>query len=129
MKFMNAIPVDRVNPRDDFKTIIEEGKKRIAAGYSVIIFPQSKRDPEFKPDEFNSIGVKLAKATKAPIIPMALKTDFSQNGKKIKDLGWLDTSKELHIEFGEQMELTGNGKAERLKIIEFIQDRLKAWNH
>ena len=87
MRELDCIAVDRVNPRDDFKVVMEEGRKRLEAGKSVLIFPQHTRSEVFKPAEFNSIGVKLAKHASCPIIPLALRTDFIGNGKLIKDLG------------------------------------------
>ncbi len=128
MRALHAIPVDRVNPRDDFKTVMEEGKKRLEAGKSVIVFPQATRSATFTPSEFNTIGVKLAKQAGAPIIPMALRTDFIANGRFIKDLGPICRERPVWFEFGEPiMKVSGNGRAENAAIIDFIKDRVAKW--
>ena len=75
MRSRNPIAVTRSNPRQDLKTIINEGKDRLQKGISVIIFPQTTRGTEFEPKQFNSIGVKLALRAGAPVLPLALKTD------------------------------------------------------
>jgi 1-acyl-sn-glycerol-3-phosphate acyltransferase len=128
MRAMGNIGVARSNPREDLKKVISEGKKRLEAGKSIILYPQSTRSAEFNPKRFNSIGVKLAKEAKVSIIPFALKTDFLANGKWAKDLGPIQRNKKVYFEFGEPIKVRGHGKEEHQKIIEFIQDRLKKWN-
>jgi 1-acyl-sn-glycerol-3-phosphate acyltransferase len=128
MRALNAIPVDRVNPREDFKAVMEGGLKRLSAGQSVIVFPQSTRSSTFDPAEFNSIGVKLAKHAGVPIIPLDLRTDFLENGRKFRDLGPIRRENPVWFEFGEpMMKVAGSGKAEQEAIVEFIKDRLKSW--
>jgi len=128
MRAFESIPVDRVNPREDFKTVMEEGKKRLDRGQSVLIFPQATRDTAFSPAHFNTIGVKLAKLAGVPIIPLALRTDFTSNGRFIKDLGPVHRERPVWFEFGEPiMKVSGNGKAEHAAIIDFIKDRVLKW--
>jgi 1-acyl-sn-glycerol-3-phosphate acyltransferase len=93
----------------------------------MIVFPQSTRTAQFQPEEFNSIGVKLAKKAEVPIIPVAIKTDFWGNGKIIKDFGKINRDKDVYIEFGEPLQVEGSGKETHTKIIEFIQKKLKEW--
>ncbi|MFA6998678.1 MAG: lysophospholipid acyltransferase family protein [Victivallaceae bacterium] len=128
LRTQNAIAVDRVNPREDFKTILAEGKKRLQNGCSVLVFPQSTRCFELIPEEFNTIGVKLARNAGVKIIPMALKTDFLGHGKIIKDFGPLDKRKDIYFEFGAPITVEGNGRDAHRQVIEFIRSRLEAWN-
>jgi len=128
MRALNAIPVGRANPRDDFRAVMDIGKERLDCGKSVIVFPQSTRSGTFDPDGFNTIGVKLAKHAGAPIIPMALRTDFIENGKYLKDLGPIRRERPIWFEFGEPiMKVSGNGKAEQEAIVAFIKDRVSKW--
>ncbi len=121
---LNAIPISRVNPKEDLKTILNTGTELLNNGISVIIFPQSTRAVDFKPEEFSSIGIKLAKKANVPVIPLALKTDFIQNGKYLRDLGPLDRSKKIYFKFGAPIKITGNGKEQHQLVIDFIQDLL-----
>ncbi|MEA4861713.1 MAG: lysophospholipid acyltransferase family protein [Victivallaceae bacterium] len=127
MRSHKAIPVGRTNPKEDFKQVMAGGKATLDAGCSVILFPQHTRNTEFKPDEFNTIGVKLAKHADAFVVPMALKTDFVQTGKWLRDLGPIDRSKDVWFEFGAPFKVEGNGKEEHRRIVEFIETRLAAW--
>jgi 1-acyl-sn-glycerol-3-phosphate acyltransferase len=71
--------------------------------------------------------VKLAKKAGVEVVPIALKTDFWGNGKLIKELGRMDHHKHIHIKFGEPFRITGNGREENQKIIDFIKSSLKEW--
>ena len=128
MRYLGCIPVDRANPRDDFRTVMEEGKKRAAEGKTIVIFPQATRSEVFDPAQFNTIGVKLARHAGVPVIPMALRTDFLANGRIIKDLGPIRRRNPVYFEFGEPiMEISPSGKAEHARVVEFIRDRVTAW--
>lgn len=124
----NPIVVERKDPREDFKTVMDEGQERLKQGTSVVVFPQSTRMPEFHPEKFNTIGIKLARKADVPVIPFALKTDFWGNGTFWKEAGPLNRKLPMHIEFAEPMKIKGTGKEEHAEIIEFIQDKLKEWN-
>lgn len=127
MKSRNPIVVGRSDPRKDLEAVMNGGMDLLKNGISIVIFPQSTRSVEFKPEEFNSLGVKLARKADVDVVPIALKTDFWGNGKWIKELGPLDHNKHIHIKFGEPMHVTGNGKEENQKIIDFIKSSLEEW--
>jgi 1-acyl-sn-glycerol-3-phosphate acyltransferase len=128
MRSRNPVVVGRTDPRKDFEAVMNDGVELLKNGISIVIFPQSTRSVEFKPEEFNSLGVKLARKANVNIVPIALKTDFWGNGKLIKELGQIDHRKHIHIKFGEPMLVSGNGKEENQRIIDFIQSSLKEWN-
>ena len=121
------IVVGRTNPREDLSAVLEGGSERLKAGRSLIIFPQSTRTPIFDPAHFNTIGVKLARRTGAPIIPVALKTDAWGNGKTLKDFGPIAPHKTIHFEFGAPLQVSGTGKEEHQHISDFIMKRLGDW--
>ena len=127
LKSMNAIPVSRTNPREDLKTVLTEGKKKLESGCSMIVFPQSTRSAEFDPEQFNSIGIKLAKSTGVPVIPLALKTDFLSLGKICRDLGPVHPEKSVRFEFGEPMMIEGNGQAQQQRVVDFISGCFQRW--
>lgn len=127
MRSRNPVVVGRTDPRKDFEAVMNGGAELLSNGSSIIIFPQSTRSLEFKPEEFNSLGVKLAKKAGVQVVPVAIKTDFWGNGKLIKELGPLDCTKHIHFKFGEPFSITGNGKEENQRIIEFIKSSLEDW--
>jgi 1-acyl-sn-glycerol-3-phosphate acyltransferase len=127
MRSRNPIVVGRTDPRKDLEAVMNGGVDLLSKGVSIIIFPQSTRSLNFRPEDFNSLGVKLAKKAGVEVVPIALKTDFWGNGKLIKELGPIDSNKPIHIKFGEPFSITGNGKGENQLIIDFIQNSLKEW--
>jgi 1-acyl-sn-glycerol-3-phosphate acyltransferase len=127
MRSRDPIVVGRTDPRKDLEAVLEGGMELLSKGVSIIIFPQSTRSIEFKPEDFNSLGVKLAKKAGVKVVPIAVKTDFWGQGKIVKELGPLDCKKPIFIRFGEPFEATGSGKEENQKIIDFIQSSLNEW--
>jgi len=128
MRARNPIAVDRKDPIGDFKTVMFEGADRLSKGISVVTFPQSQRMVKFDETKFNTLGIKLAKKAKVPVIPVAIKTDFWTNGKIFKDISRLDRSKPIHIKFGEPIFIEGPGKKEHQQVIDFIKENLNNWS-
>lgn len=127
MRARNPITVGRQNARDDLKAVLEGGAARLAAGLSVIIFPQTTRSLVFDPAAFNSIGIKLAKKAGVPIVPFALKTDAWGNGSLLKDYGRIDPARPVHFVFGKPVRIKDRGTEEHEEIIAFITEKLKEW--
>ena len=127
MRSRNPIVVGRTDPRKDFEAVMDGGTELLSKGISIIIFPQSTRSREFRPEDFNSLGVKLAKKAAVKVVPVALKTDYWGNGKIIKELGPIDISKQIYFKFGEPFAVTGKGRDDNQKIIDFIQKSLAEW--
>jgi 1-acyl-sn-glycerol-3-phosphate acyltransferase len=127
MRSRDPIAVTRDNPREDFKAVMEGGVERLKKGISIIVFPQTTRSNTFDPEQFNTIGIKLAARAKVPVVPIALLTDAWNNGKWLKDLGPIDPRKTVYVGFGEPIEIQGRGAEEHQRIIEFIEARLNQW--
>lgn len=127
MRSRNPITVGRSNPRDDLKAVLEGGAERLNAGRSIIIFPQTTRTPVLDRNQFNTIGVKLAKRACVPAVPIALKTDAWGTGALLKDFGRIDPAKTVHIAFGKPLEIRDRGGEEHQQIIDFIEGKLKEW--
>ncbi|MFO7829876.1 MAG: lysophospholipid acyltransferase family protein [Bacteroidales bacterium] len=127
MQSINPVTVGRLNSRDDLISVVNQGKETLNNGISIIIFPQGSRCEKFIPEDFNSLGVKLAKSAGVKVIPIALKTDFWGNGKIVKDFGPLRRKNDIYITIGEPMEVKGNGKKENEEIIDFISKNLMEW--
>ncbi|MBI5632480.1 MAG: 1-acyl-sn-glycerol-3-phosphate acyltransferase [Nitrospirae bacterium] len=128
MRARDPILVGRTNAREDLRAVLEEGTKKLRNGQSIVVFPQSTRSFIFNPEEFNSLGIKLALKANVPVVPIALKTDAWGIGKKIKDFGPIDIRKKIYFAFGERMIIQNRGADEHQKIIQFITEHLKTWN-
>lgn len=128
MRSRDPVAVTRTNPRQDLKTVLEEGAKRLGEGTSIIVFPQTTRTTSFDPAEMTSIGVKLAKKAEVPIVPLALRTDAWMNGKYLKDFGRLNVRRKVYFAFGSALRVIGKGNEEQHRITEFIAAQLTNWN-
>jgi 1-acyl-sn-glycerol-3-phosphate acyltransferase len=128
MRSRDPVTVGREHPKEDFKIVMDKGRKILAGGRSIIIFPQSTRTTRFEPENFNTLGIKLAKAAGVKVIPIAIKTDFWANGNIVKDFGPIDRHKPIHITFGEPLGVEGSGKLEHQRTIDFIQEHLEQWS-
>ena len=125
MRSRDPIVVSRHNSREDLQLVLTRGQEILAGGRSIVIFPQSTRRIDFQPETFNSLGVKLAAKAGVQVVPFALKTDFWRNGRFVKDLGPLDNhNKDVYFSFGAPMNITGSGKEENKRIIEYIKLKL-----
>ncbi len=127
MRSRDPVTVGRVNAREDYAAVMEGGSARLAAGISMIIFPQAVRSVRFEPENFNTLGVKLARRAGVRVQPIALRSDAWQNGRKLKDLGRLDPSRPVRFRFAPPMPVTGNGAAEHDWIVAYIRACLAEW--
>jgi 1-acyl-sn-glycerol-3-phosphate acyltransferase len=128
MRARDPIVVDRENPRDDLKVVLEQGEQILAGGRSIIVFPQTTRTVQFDPEQFNTIGVKLARRANVPIIPIALKTDAWGIGALVKEFGRIDPRKTVHMAFGAPIVIKSRGNDEHKQIIDFIQQQMERWS-
>ena len=127
MRSRNPIALTRTNPRQDLKKIMNEGVDRIKNSISIIVFPQTTRSHSFDPSQMSSIGVKLAKKAGVLVVPLALKTDCWENGRRFKDFGRINTKKNAYFAFGKPIAIEGKGDLEQEQINEFISAKLNEW--
>jgi len=127
MNAIHPVVVERKNPKKDLHVVLTKGKEVLDSGCSIVIFPQATRQARFDPKQFNTLGVKLAVKASVKMIPIAVKTDFWGNGKWVKSFGPLSPNKEIYIVFGKPMTISGNGREEHQKTIQFILSHLEAW--
>lgn len=127
MRAVKAITVTRRNPRADLMQVLQQGTDLLRQGVSVIIFPQATRSDFFIPTEFNTLGIKLAARAGVPAVPLALKTDFFGVGRIWKDMGPINPDKEVFFQFGPPVKVTGHGRAEHAKVLEFQRATLSGW--
>jgi 1-acyl-sn-glycerol-3-phosphate acyltransferase len=126
MAALEPVALTRTNPREDLRTIMEQGRQRLESGRSICIYPQSTRLPYFDPAKFSSIGAKLAQRTGRALVPVALQTDFLGNGVVIKDLGPVYPDRPARFAFGPPIE-SGDARQAHDQVVAFIASRLSAW--
>ena len=127
MRSRNPVAVSQTNPREDLVTMLKEGTERLKRGISIIVFPQGARTATYIPEEFNTIGVKLAHRAGVPIVPLALKTDAWGNGRIIRDFGRIDPTKKVHFAFSEPLRVEGRGTEQHQAVLDFIGGKLAEW--
>ena len=127
MQALDFISVQRKNPREDLKVVLNEGQHRIQQGCSVVIFPQATRSTVFDIKNFNTLGVKLARKAGVPVVPIALKTDFHGNGRWVKDIGPIHSDRTIYFKFGNPIPVVGSGQAAHHSVVEFISQNLTSW--
>ena len=127
MRARNPITVSRSDPRADLERVLREGCERLAAGTSIIIFPQGTRREVFDRSQFNSLGVKLAGKAGVRLLPVAVKTDYWGSSGILRGFGPVRRDRPIRIEFGEPLTVVGRGKAEHDHCLDFIESRLRAW--
>ena len=127
MRSRDPIAVSQNNPREDLKAMLIGGVERLGRGLSLIIFPQGERTVKFNPQQFNSIGVKLAGRADVPIVPVALETSAWGLGRFISDFGRINPSRKVYIKFGEPVEVVGRGEQQQAALIDFIESHLRKW--
>lgn len=128
MRSRDPVAIGQTNPREDLKTMLVEGAERLGRGVSIVVFPEGSRMPTFDPEQFNTIGVKLASRAGTPIIPLALETDAWPVGKWVSDVGKIDRTRKVRMAFGEPLKVEGRGAVEQAAIVDFIQERIAAWS-
>jgi 1-acyl-sn-glycerol-3-phosphate acyltransferase len=126
---LDPIVVGRVNPRQDLRTVMQEGVERLNRGMSVVVFPQTTRATSFDARQFNSLGVKLAHRAGVPVLPLALTTDAWGNGRLIKDFGKIDPTKTVRFSFGAPIAFQDRGGAAHQSVIDLIQRKLSQWGY
>lgn len=72
MARMDMIHIDRSQSARAFAKVVAQGKKLLARGIWVIMFPEGTRIPRGQKGTYKSGGARLAIATGAPVIPVAV---------------------------------------------------------
>ncbi len=69
---MDMIHIDRSQRAQAFNKVVEQGKRLLAQGIWVIMFPEGTRIPRGQQGTYKLGGTRLAVATGAPVIPVAV---------------------------------------------------------
>nr|WP_156924548.1 lysophospholipid acyltransferase family protein [Derxia gummosa] len=69
---LRMIHIDRAKGADAFIQVVRQGKTRLGEGRSIVLFPEGTRTPVGSQGSYKTGGVRLARATGARIVPIAL---------------------------------------------------------
>ncbi len=109
------IETDRNASRSSLKRLVEQGRDRLANGYTVIIFPEGTRSQPGSKNRYKIGGAHLAVETGTPVIPVALNSgEFWGRNALFKRSGTVTVS------IGPAIDPTGLTANE-------ITDRAEAW--
>ena len=72
MARLDMIHIDRSQRAQAFNNVVEQGKRLLAQGIWIIMFPEGTRIPRGQAGKYKSGGTRLAVATGAPVIPVAV---------------------------------------------------------
>jgi 1-acyl-sn-glycerol-3-phosphate acyltransferase len=72
MALLRMIPIDRSKGKDAFAQVVEIGKKRLADGQWVIMFPEGTRIPVGQRGKYKGGGARFAIETGATVVPIAM---------------------------------------------------------
>ena len=69
---LRMIPIDRNKGRDAFGAVVRQGRKRLADGQWIIMFPEGTRIPVGQQGKYKVGGSRLAVETETLVVPIAL---------------------------------------------------------
>lgn len=72
ISLLRMIPIDRSKGKDAFAQVVVHGKKRLADGQWIIMFPEGTRIAVGKKGNYKGGGARLAVETNTPVVPIAL---------------------------------------------------------
>ena len=121
MYFVNCIFLDRKNPRQGLKSVLEASEK-IKNGTSIFLFPEGTRSKNGKLAEFKDGGFKIATKAKAPIIPIGIQgtSDILENHFPIIK------SVKVIVNFGKPVYTSEMSKAEQKSLPNLVREQVKA---
>jgi 1-acyl-sn-glycerol-3-phosphate acyltransferase len=72
LALLRMIPIDRSKGKDAFAQVVTQGRKRLANGQWIIMFPEGTRIPVGQKGYYKGGGARLAVETHVPVVPIAL---------------------------------------------------------
>jgi len=115
LKLMPFVGIDRTAGKAALNQVAERGKRRLAEGYSVIVFPEGTRVPPGQKRRYKIGGAYLAVAAGAPVVPVAL-----NSGECWRRQAFLKTPGTVTVSVGPAIDPTG-------KTAEEVNDLAERW--
>jgi 1-acyl-sn-glycerol-3-phosphate acyltransferase len=72
MALLRMIPINRSEGRNAFQQVVQQGRRRLADGQWIIMFPEGTRTRVGQKGKYKSGGTRLAVETNTQVVPIAL---------------------------------------------------------
>ena len=93
MALLRMIPIDRSKGKDAFAQVVVQGRRRLAGGQWIIMFPEGTRIPVGQRGKYKGGGARLAVETNTPVVPLAMNSgEYWPKGSFIKKPGTVTVS-------------------------------------
>ena len=110
---MDMIHIDRSQRAQAFSKVVEQGKRLLARGTWVIMFPEGTRIPRGEKGQYKTGGTRLAIETGAPVIPVAV-----TSGKCWPRKAFIKTPGVVDISIGKPIPSAGRKPEELMREVE-----------
>ncbi len=102
LMLLKPIAIDRSSGRIAVQKVIDEGQKRLAEGFWIVIFPEGTRVPHGESRRYGLSGALLASAAGRPVVPVA-----HNAGAFWPRRGWLKRPGTIQFAVGPAIETVG----------------------
>jgi 1-acyl-sn-glycerol-3-phosphate acyltransferase len=113
MSRLDMVHIDRSQRAQAFNRVVDQGKRLLAQGTWVIMFPEGTRIPRGQKGTYKSGGTRLAVATGAPVIPIAV-----TSGKCWPRKAFVKYPGVVHVSIGEAIPSQGRAAEDLTREIE-----------
>lgn len=113
MARMDMIHIDRSQSARAFAKVVAQGKKLLARGIWVIMFPEGTRIPRGQKGSYKTGGARLAIAAGAPVIPIAV-----TSAKCWPRKAFIKTPGVVEVSIGKPIPSVGRDAAELMSEVE-----------
>ena len=115
MARLDMVHIDRSKRAEAWSKVAEQGQRFMAQGNWVIMFPEGTRTPVGSQGRYKSGGARLAIATQAPVVPIAM-----NSGERWPKHAFIKTPGLVTISIGKLMPVAG-------KMPHQLNDEVEAW--
>lgn len=115
MARLDMVHIDRSQRAQAFSKVVEQGRRLLAQGVWVIMFPEGTRIPRGQKGTYKSGGTRLAVATGAPVIPIAV-----TSGKCWPRKAFVKYPGVVHVSIGRPIPSAG-------RVAEDLTREIEAW--
>ena len=113
MARLDMIHIDRESRALAMKHVIEQGKRRLAQGTWVIMFPEGTRIARGQTGTYQTAGTRLAVETGAPVVPIAV-----SSGKCWPRLGFIKHPGVVDVSIGPAIASVGREPKELMREVQ-----------